>query len=54
MAIRTAVGSRKQAVLLGVLGIVLVLAVVKWRPGGSAAPKMANVTTSVFFENRPD
>jgi prepilin-type N-terminal cleavage/methylation domain-containing protein len=23
-------------------------------PGGSAAPKMANVTTSVFFENRPD
>jgi hypothetical protein len=23
-------------------------------PGGSAAPKVANVTTSVFFENRPD
>jgi prepilin-type N-terminal cleavage/methylation domain-containing protein len=23
-------------------------------PGGSAAPKMANVRTSVFFENRPD
>lgn len=23
-------------------------------PGGSAAPKSANVTTSVFFENRPD
>jgi hypothetical protein len=23
-------------------------------PRGSAAPKMANVTTSVFFENRPD
>lgn len=23
-------------------------------PGGSSAPKMANVTTSVFFENRPD
>ncbi len=23
-------------------------------PGGSAAPKAANMTTSVFFENRPD
>ncbi len=23
-------------------------------PGGSAAPKTANMTTSVFFENRPD
>jgi prepilin-type N-terminal cleavage/methylation domain-containing protein len=23
-------------------------------PGGSAAPKTANVTTSVFFQNRPD
>jgi prepilin-type N-terminal cleavage/methylation domain-containing protein len=23
-------------------------------PGGSPAPKVANVTTSVFFENRPD
>jgi prepilin-type N-terminal cleavage/methylation domain-containing protein len=23
-------------------------------PGGSAAPKTSNVTTSVFFENRPD
>ena len=23
-------------------------------PGGSTAPKVANVTTSVFFENRPD
>lgn len=23
-------------------------------PGGSTAPKLANVTTSVFFENRPD
>jgi hypothetical protein len=23
-------------------------------PGGSAAPKTASVTTSVFFENRPD
>lgn len=41
MAIRTAVGSRKQAVLLGVLGIVLVLAVVKWRPGGGASPPAA-------------
>ena len=23
-------------------------------PAGSAAPKTANMTTSVFFENRPD
>jgi len=23
-------------------------------PGGSATPKTASVTTSVFFENRPD
>ena len=23
-------------------------------PSGSAAPKTANMTTSVFFENRPD
>lgn len=36
MAIRASLGSPKQAVLLGVLAIVLVLAVVRWRPGGGA------------------
>lgn len=38
MAIRASIGSRKQAVLLGALAVVLVLAVVRWRPGGRAAP----------------
>jgi hypothetical protein len=38
VAIRASIGSRKQAILLGVLAIVLVLAVVRWRPGGKAAP----------------
>ena len=37
MAIRLSIGSRKQAVLLGLLAVVLVLAVVRWRPGGGAA-----------------
>jgi hypothetical protein len=41
MAIRASVGSRKQAVLLGILAIVLILAVVRWRPGGSAASPAA-------------
>lgn len=41
MAIRASIGSRKQAILLGVLAIVLVLAVVRWRPGGGAAPSPA-------------
>ena len=36
MALRASIGSPKQAVLLGVLATVLVLAVVRWRPGGSA------------------
>ena len=34
MASLSALGSRKQAILLAVLAIVLVLAVVRWRPGG--------------------
>jgi hypothetical protein len=33
-----AVGSRKQAILLAVLAVVLGLAVVRWRPGGGAKP----------------
>jgi prepilin-type N-terminal cleavage/methylation domain-containing protein len=42
--------------LLGnVRGLELVLNGMSERtPGGSTAPKSANVTTSVFFENRPD
>jgi hypothetical protein len=35
MASLSALGSRKQAILLGVLAVVLVLAVVRWRPGGA-------------------
>ena len=35
---RPAIGSRKQAILLGVLGLVLILAVVRWRPGGGGGP----------------
>lgn len=38
MGIRASIGNRKQAVLLGALAIVLALAVVRWRPGRSAAP----------------
>jgi hypothetical protein len=30
-------GSRRQAILLGVLAVVLCLAIVRWRPGGDAA-----------------
>jgi hypothetical protein len=37
------VGSRRQAILLGLLGVVLVLFLVRWRPSGSApaAPRAA-------------
>lgn len=35
MAKLSALGSKRQAALLGVLAILLVLAVVRWRPGGS-------------------
>lgn len=43
------------ASLADIRGLELVLNGASERtPGGSAAPKMANVTTSVFFENRPD
>ncbi|MEP6992980.1 MAG: hypothetical protein ABI968_00570 [Acidobacteriota bacterium] len=41
MGIRASIGSPKQAVLLGVLAIVLILAVVRWRPGTGAAPAHA-------------
>jgi prepilin-type N-terminal cleavage/methylation domain-containing protein len=41
--------------LTTVRGLELVLDGMSERtPGGSAAPKTANMTTSVFFENRPD
>jgi hypothetical protein len=43
------------ALLGNVRGLELVLNGMSERtPGGSTAPKSANVTTSVFFENRPD
>jgi prepilin-type N-terminal cleavage/methylation domain-containing protein len=43
------------ALLSDIRGLQLVLNGMSERtPGGSAAPKSANVTTSVFFENRPD
>lgn len=38
MAFSLSLGSRRQAVLLIVLAVVLVLAVVRWRPGGGPAP----------------
>jgi prepilin-type N-terminal cleavage/methylation domain-containing protein len=48
-----------QAAVPGVLGNVRGLelkldGMSERTPGGSAAPKTANLTTSVFFENRPD
>jgi hypothetical protein len=36
MKSRIALGSKRQGILLGVLALVLVLAVVRWRPGGGA------------------
>jgi hypothetical protein len=43
------------ALLGNIRGLELVLNGMSERtPGGSTAPKSANVTTSVFFENRPD
>ncbi len=38
MAAGRAIGSRRQAILLGALAVVLLLAVVRWRPGGGEAP----------------
>ena len=38
MAKLSALGSRKQAILLAVLAVLLVLAVVRWRPGGARPP----------------
>jgi hypothetical protein len=47
--------SAVPASLANVRGLELVLSGMSERtPGGSTAPKSANVTTSVFFENRPD
>jgi prepilin-type N-terminal cleavage/methylation domain-containing protein len=47
--------SAVPASLQNIRGLELVLNGMSERtPGGSAAPKTANVTTSVFFENRPD
>ncbi len=38
MKLGQSLGSRKQAILLAVLAVVLVLAVVRWRPGTAPAP----------------
>jgi hypothetical protein len=38
MAFKDKLGSRRQAILFASLAVVLVLAVVRWRPGGAAAP----------------
>jgi prepilin-type N-terminal cleavage/methylation domain-containing protein len=47
--------SAVPGLLSDVRGLELVLNGMSERtPGGSTAPKSANVTTSVFFENRPD
>ena len=35
-SLTTKLGSRRQAILLGALAVVLLLAVVRWRPGGKA------------------
>ena len=38
---KASLGTKRQAMLLGALALVLVLAVVKWRPGGAAPPPTA-------------
>jgi hypothetical protein len=46
MAMPKSVGSRRQAILLGALAVLLVLAVVRWRPGG-APPRPASASVAV-------
>jgi hypothetical protein len=41
-----ALGSKKQAILLAVLAVVLVLAVVRWRPGGGAPAPSPSATVA--------
>ena len=54
-AASTATAPNNAAERANVRGLELVLDGMSERtPGGSAAPKTANVRTSVFFENRPD
>ena len=50
----SSLGSKKQAILLGVLAVVLVLAVVRWRPGGGApaATQSASSTGVVTPQGR--
>jgi hypothetical protein len=38
MALEKKLGTRKQAILFATLAVVLLLAVVRWRPGGASAP----------------
>jgi hypothetical protein len=54
-AVSTSTAPATAAARANVRGLELVLDGMSERtPGGSAAPKTANVKTSVFFENRPD
>ena len=46
MSLQAKLGSRRQAILLAVLAVVLLLAVVRWRPGGDASAK-GTTSTSV-------
>jgi len=39
-------GTKRQAILLGSLGVVLLLALVRWRPGGKAEPPAATQVAS--------
>jgi hypothetical protein len=50
MPLPKSVGSKRQAILLGVLAVLLVLAVVRWRPGGAPAKPSG---PSVAAQTRP-
>jgi len=53
MALTAKLGSRRQAILLGALGVVLLLAVVRWRPGGDAAAPPPSSTAARSASSRP-
>ena len=46
-------GSRRQAILLGTLAVVLLLALVRWRPGGDAPSGSASPAASARAQARP-
>ena len=53
MKAKLSLGSRRQALLLGSLALVLVLAVVKWRPGGAPAPAPTAATSAANAPGAP-